>query len=182
MLPISWKSEISIFNDKTILKQLGISIGIPFGLLLVFLMFIKAWYGILLVTATLILGYIFVYVVYGGKYSVNYVIDENGIRMESDDKHKKKANTVGILTFLTGIFSKSPTVSGAGLLSTFNDSKNIPWDKVKDIQYNNSRNLIVVKASSADKIYLFCPPELYETIRGALRESLEKNRNKNHHH
>jgi len=180
VLPISWNSELSIFKDKTILKQLGIAIGIPFGILLVFLVIIKAWYGALLVTATLILGYIFVYVVYGGKYSVNYVIDENGIMMESDDNHKKKANTVGILTFLTAIFSKSPTVSGAGLLSTFNDSRSIPWEKIKDIQYNNSRSLIVVKASSADKIYLFCPPELYETIRETLRDVLDKN--KNHHH
>ncbi|MCR3955270.1 MAG: hypothetical protein NUK57_03170, partial [Gudongella sp.] len=83
MLPISWNSEVSIFKDNAILKQLGIAIGIPFGLLLVFLIAIKAWYGVLLVAATLILGLIFVYIVYGGKYSVDYIIDEEGIGMES---------------------------------------------------------------------------------------------------
>ncbi len=174
MLPISWNSEISIFKDKTILKQLGIAIGIPFGLLLVFLIAIKAWYGFLLVAVTLLLGYVFVYVVYGGKYSVNYVINENGIKMESEESHKKKSKTAGILAFLAGIFSKSPSVSGAGLLSTFDDARSIPWEKIKDIQYNKSRNLIVIKSSSADRIYLFCPPELYGTIRDELREATKK--------
>lgn len=181
MLPISWNSEISIFKDKTILKQLGLAIGIPFGLLLVFLVVIKAWYGVGLVTATLLLGFVFVYMVYGGKYSVSYVIDEKGIKMESEEGHKKKAKTVGILTFLAGIFSKSPTVSGAGLLSTFNDSRSITWKNIKDIQYNNNRSLIIIKGPLGDKIYLFCPPELYESIRDTLRKALDSNNN-NHNH
>jgi hypothetical protein len=182
LLPISWHSEVSIFNDNTILKQLGIAIGIPFGVLLIFLVAIQAWYGVLLVAATLFLGFIFVLLVYGGKYSVDYVVDDRGIRMESDEDHKNKAKTIGILTFLAGIFSKSPTVSGAGLLSTFNDDKSMAWEEIKDIQYNNSKNLIVVKGSPGDKLYLFCPPELYGTIRDALKESLDKKKNSIHHH
>ena len=181
MLPISWNSEVSIFKDNTILKQLGIAIGIPFGLLMVFLIAIRAWYGLLLVAATLFLGLIFILVVYGGKYSVDYVLDEDGIRMESAQDHGKKVKAIGILTFLAGIFSKSPTVSGAGLLSTFNDSRSISWERIKDIQYNNNRNLIVIKGSPGEKIYLFCPPELYGTIRDALKESLENKKNSHHH-
>ena len=181
MLPISWNSEVSIFKDNTILKQLGIAIGIPFGLLMVFLIAIRAWYGVLLVAATLVLGAIFIYAVYGGKYSVDYIIDEDGIRMKSSDDHEKKTKTIGILTFLAGVFSKSPTVSGAGLLSTLNDSRSISWKRIKDIQYNNNRNLIVIKGSPCEKIYLFCPPDLYGTIRDALKESLENKRNSHHH-
>lgn len=181
MLPISWNSEVSIFNDNTILKQLGIAIGLPFGLLLIFLMAIRAWYGVLLVAAALILGVIFVYAVYGGKYSVDYIIDEDAIRMKSSDDHEKKTKTIRILTFLAGIFSRNPTASGAGLLSTFNDSRSISWENIKDIQYNNNRNLIVIKGSPGEKIYLFCPSELYGTIRDALKESLENKRNSHLH-
>jgi hypothetical protein len=182
LLPIIWSSEVSVFKDNTILKQLGIAIGIPFGLLLVFLIAIKAWYGVLLVTVALILGFIFILAVYGGKYSVDYVVDDKGIRMKSSKDHKEKAKTIGILTFLAGVFSKNPTTSGAGLLSTLNDSRSIAWERINDIQYNNTKKLIVIKGSPGEKIYLFCPPELYETIRDALKKSLENKKYNHHHH
>ena len=136
---IEWDIKVPIFKNKLIVRQLGLAIGIPFGiLLLLFLGFAVfnqdryAWYAFTVVASLLLLTVIFVMIFFRGVYDVHFSIDEKGIDSRTNTKHARKARLVNRLAFWGGLLRGMPSVAGAGLLSESRQKASIRWDKVRE--------------------------------------------------
>ena len=84
---IEWSIDVPIFKNLVILKQLGIAIGIPFGLLLIFFFVISkpedriyTLYAFVLIFLFFFLTYLIIMFLYKGKYSVSFILDDKGIQ------------------------------------------------------------------------------------------------------
>ncbi|MGD9569754.1 MAG: hypothetical protein AB7V48_15830 [Sedimentibacter sp.] len=96
---IQWISSVPIFRNSVILKQLSIAIGIPFGLVIVFLSLYSRGngdsiyaIGLIIVTIALTIG--FVELVYGGKYEAEFTVDKQGICCRSENNYLDVKNYI----------------------------------------------------------------------------------------
>ncbi|WP_070000544.1 hypothetical protein [Cellulosilyticum sp. I15G10I2] len=166
-----WEIRIPIFKNSLILRQLMFAIGIPFGTLLMYLIYIKGYYGALLVALTLLLTFIFIQVVYGGTYDVKYIMNKKGVRCAYQEKQRKKNNIINTLLFFSGIFSGKPTYAGAGVLANARQDEFIAWKKVIKIKYFDHKRIIVVKSGYLDHITIFCENDDYDKIKTFVKNN-----------
>lgn len=96
-------------------------------------------------TAITVLGYLLYAAIMGGKYIVDFTMDENGVLHEQTPAQAKKAKKLGALTATLGAVSGRPSVAGAGINSTrtkmYSDFK-----KVKKIKAYPRRGVIKLNA------------------------------------
>lgn len=167
MNTLNYRINFYPFAQKIILIQLGIAIGIPFGILIVFLFMLNAWEALFLIGALLVLTSIVVIVLYG-KMQLNYTIDESGIRCEPDAKQLRKNTRMNQLTFFAGLLSKNITASSSGLLAQSNQIQFFTWNEIKKIQYLPTQFICTNKFGQ--KLIVVAPKNQYETIKQILRE------------
>lgn len=102
---IEWEITVPIFRYPIIAKQLAVAIGVLFGILLI----VKAYNGIILVGCLFLFTWLFIRLVWGGKYHVGFVLNKTGIRCYTLKKQAKKNRMVNTITiamgFLTGCSS-----------------------------------------------------------------------------
>lgn len=165
MKPIQYTISTSPFKQSTVLLQIFIAIGIPFGILLVFLWFNKAWEGMILVGLLIVLSAIFVLVLYG-KYSLHYVIDEKGVRLSPDSKQSNKNNRINQLTIIAGILAKNPTVMATGYLASSNQNQHFAWKDIRSIKIKKDHVLLTNQIKQ--KLILVYPKEHKQNIKNAL--------------
>ncbi|MEL7649154.1 MAG: hypothetical protein AAGU76_13735 [Sedimentibacter sp.] len=171
---LRWRVNVPIFKSSIIIKQLGIAVGIPFGLVLVFILFSSGMnkdtlYAVALIVALLVLTFCFVAVVYGGKYNVEYNIVDEGIKCFYGGKHAAKNKVVNNLTVLAGILSGKPAVTGAGLLAQSKGAIFMPWKGIKSIRYLENERAILIYGGFSKRISLFCTTENYEEVKKVIR-------------
>lgn len=87
---LKWQISVSIFKNNIILKQLGIALGIPFGVLIIFFIIIKAYFGLLIIALLLASTWLFVMIVYQGSYDVEFVLDKKGVLCKTQEKQANK--------------------------------------------------------------------------------------------
>jgi hypothetical protein len=166
---IQWTNSIPIFKNSTILKQLGIAVGLPFGFVIAFILISSGWskdslYAASFIIEALLLAYLLIKVVCGGKYEAEFTIDEKGIYCCSEEKQASKNRLLNKLTVLAGIFSGKPAVSGAGLLAQSKNRMFIPWTNISKIKYIEKEFVILIYGGFAEKIALFCTGDNYSEI------------------
>ncbi len=171
---IEWKNSIPIFKSLIIIKQLGIVVGIPFAIVIAVILITSginkdSMYGVGLITGTLLLTYLFIKAVYGGKYNAVFIVDNEGIKCSTEEKQKRKNNIINTLTVIAGFFTKKPTISGAGFLADSKSFVSISWKQIKNIKYNDNEFVIVVKGKSMENIALFCNKENYSSVKEVIR-------------
>ena len=96
-------------------------------------------------TGITILGYLLYAAIMGGKYIVDFTMDENGVLHKQAFAQAKKAKKIGMLTSLAGAASGRPSVAGAGLVSTRTEMYS-EFKKVKKIKAYPRRNVIKLNA------------------------------------
>ena len=114
--------SVPIFRNTVILKQLGIAIGIPFGLIALVIGLasgksVYAFYGLGPIAVLLFFTWIFIIVVYRGKYEAEFVLDDKGVLCRTQAKQAKKNRIVNAITVVLGLLSGKPAVAGAGTLA-----------------------------------------------------------------
>lgn len=166
MKDVNYTLRISPFKQKIILRQMALAIGLPFGSLIILMILLRAWYGLALVTVLLILSSIFVTLVYG-RYGMHYSINKDGITAEPDLKQAKTNRTLNALTLFAGIYAKSPTVAGAGVLANANQHQMFEWSSIKMIIQKRDHFEIIHKNNSI--LILNYPVDLENDIITALR-------------
>ena len=110
-----WEIDVPIFKNNVILKDLGIALGIPFGLLILILFIASGGdisasgikYPLTLIGLLFIAGFLFIMVVYGGRYSAGYLIDKNGILNYTQRKQAKKNLIKLIAHYHRAVFKKA---------------------------------------------------------------------------
>ena len=183
---IEWAIDVPIFSNKVILRDLGIAIGIPFGILVVVLVVLgglKGFHGdiffaLCLIGILFILTFIFIRLVYGWKYAAAFVINESGIQNYTQKRQAKRNRIINILTVIIGILSRKPSAAGAGLLAQSKQDVFLRWNNIRKVKYDPLRHTIVVRGGLTEKIALFCTEQNYGEVEKMIKRNLLKLSNK----
>ncbi len=163
---IQWNISIPVFKKAVILKQLGIAVGIPFGLAALAVGIASgkstyALYGLAFIGALLLFTWIFIIAVYRGKYEAEFVLDDMGALYRTQAKLAKKNRVVNALTVVLGLLSGKPAVEGAGLLAQSRQAVFLKWNRVTKVQYKPKSRTILLRGGWTERIALFCTQENY---------------------
>lgn len=177
---LEWTLSVPILRNSIILKQLGIAIGIPFGILIIFLIVWKATYALILISALFLLTYLFIRIIWGGNYNVGFELDKTGIRNYTMEKQAKQNRVVNILTIIVGLLSGKYSAAGAGFLAQSKQDVFIRWRNIKKVKYIPASNTVMLRGGLTENIAVFCTPENYADVETYIRSSLPVNISEKH--
>ncbi len=177
---LQWDIRVPIFRNLFILRGLLLAVGIPFGILIAIIIAAAhgdvihsdAKYALFMTGLLFLLTYLFILLLYGGKYAAHYVVDEIGVLNETQRGQAKKNAVVNGLLVVLGLFSRNPAAAGAGLLTASRQSVLLRWDAVRHVKYDAKRKTILLRGGPTEKIAVFCTPDNYAAVEAAVRENI----------
>lgn len=175
---VQWEIEVPIFHDPVILRQLGIAIGIPFGMLIIILIIATggdtgSLYALGLIGALFLLTFIFIKLVYRGKYAAGFIIDQKGILNYTQEKQAKKNRIINSLTVVLGLMTGKVTAAGAGFLAQSRQSVFVRWNRVRKVKCYPKSRTILIKGGFAETIAVFCTKENYDEIDAMIKSKIQ---------
>lgn len=171
---ISWSMAIPIFRGE-VFRQLGLVIGIPFGLLVIFLLVSAGgepygFYGAGLIGALLFLTWLFIKIVYRGKYDAEFLLDEKGALYRTEAGQAKKNRSINFLTVIMGLLSGSLATAGAGILAGSRQNVFLSWKQLTRVTYKPRTRTILLRAGLTENIGLFCTGDNYASVEQYIRK------------
>lgn len=170
---LTWKISVPIFQNVLILRQLGLAIGIPFGVLIVALTLLaedrERLYALGLIALLLVLTVLFVLGVYGGKYDAAFTLNAKGIRCATQPGQAKKNKLINGLTVVLGLISGKPAVAGAGMMAAARQSVWLPWQRIRSVRYLPKHHTIVLRASPLESVGVFCTADNYAEVQAIIQ-------------
>lgn len=134
----------------------------------------KVWLVVMAVFVVIILlAYLLVAWMYGGKYIVHFTMDENCIVHEQEAAQSKRAQKLGLLTALVGIFAKRPSTIGAGMLAASRTTFTSDFPNVRRIKPRRALNLIKVN-KLLDRNQVYVPREDFDFVLDFIRRHCPK--------
>jgi hypothetical protein len=178
---ISWENQVSIFKNPFILKGLALSMGIPFGILILVIIFLSGGnimatdtkYALLMIAILFVFTFIFIMIIYKGKYAPGFIINNEGIINYTQRSQGKKNRIINTLTIFLGIFSKNFSAAGAGVLAQSRQTEKIKWKEIKEVKYYPTRHTILVYGGFTQKIAIFCTKDNYSLIEKTMKERIK---------
>ncbi len=180
-----WTYPLDMLKNPSILfvllKIFGILLSIPLLIALISAAanndwqkiwdgFIKIWLIVMVVFFVIILiSYLIVVWMNGGKYVVNFTMDEKRLIHEQVPVQYDRARKVGLLAVLMGIFAKRPAAAGAGALAASRDTSVSVFDKVRRIKPRRGQNLIKVN-QSLERNQVYVPDEDFDFVLDFIRK------------
>ena len=180
-----WTYPLDMLKNPSILfvllKIFGILLSIPLLIALISAAanndwqkiwdgFIKIWLIVMVVFFVIILiSYLIVVWMNGGKYVVNFTMDEKRLIHEQVPVQYDRARKVGLLAALVGIFAKRPAAAGAGALAASRDTSVSVFDKVRRIKPRRGQNLIKVN-QSLERNQVYVPDEDFDFVLDFIRK------------
>ena len=154
---------------------MGLAVGIPFGILIIILLIISwndpyAFYGLGLIIAVLFLSWLFLRVVYRGKYDAEFILDGEGVLYQTELRQSKKNRIVNSLAVVLGLLSGKPTGAGAGILAGSREKVFLRWDRLTRVKYKPNSYTILLRAGMAENIGVFCTRDNYHPVEQFVRE------------
>lgn len=171
---IAWSIRVSIFRNSIIMKQLGIAIGIPFGVLIVFLFIAKAYYALMLIGGLFLLTYLFILALWGGKYDVGFELNRVGIHNFTLKNQTKKNFMMNAATVVLGLFSGKPAVAGAGMLAQSRQSVMVKWSSIRKVKFIPKNHTVMIRAGFTENMALFCTPDNYTEVVAFIKSKLKE--------
>ena len=180
-----WTYPLDMLKNPSILfvllKIFGILLSIPLLIALVSAAanndwqkiwdgFIKIWLIVMVVFFVIILiSYLIVVWMNGGKYVVNFTMDEKRLIHEQVPVQYERARKVGLLAALVGIFAKRPVAAGAGALAASRNTSVSVFDKVRRVKPRRGQNLIKVN-QSLERNQVYVPDEDFDFVLDFIRK------------
>lgn len=171
---LRWQSSVPIFKSSVIIRQLGIAIGIPFGLVAPVIVLTSGrsrdtLYALGLIIALLFLTWLFIMLVYGGRYDAEFVLDDKGALCRTQAKQARKNRVINALTVALGLLSGRPAAAGAGMLAQAGQEVFIGWNHVRKVEYRPQSRTILLRGGWTEQIALFCTADNYEQAARLVR-------------
>lgn len=105
-------------------------------------------------TVLTVLAYLLYAAIMGGKYIVDFTLDENGVIHSQTPSQAKKAKKIGALAAAAGAMAGRPSAAGAGLAAT-RTVMSTDFSRVKSVKAFRRRNLIKVNQTlSKNQVYV----------------------------
>ena len=134
----------------------------------------KVWLVVMAVFAVIILiSYLIVAWMYGGKYIVHFTMDETGIVHEMETGQYERARKLGILTAIVGILSKKPSTVGAGMLAASRTTSTSRFDRVRHIRPRRALHLIKVN-QLLERNQVYAQKEDFDFVLDYIRQHCPK--------
>ena len=134
----------------------------------------KVWLVLIAVFVVIILiAYLIVAWMYGGKYIVHFTMDEKEIIHEQEAVQVQRARKLGLLTVLVGILAKRPSTVGAGMLSTARTTSTSDFANVRRIKPRRLMELIKVN-KLLDRNQVYVPKEDFDFVLDFIRQHCPK--------
>ena len=180
-----WTYPLDMLKNPSILfvllKIFGILLSIPLLIALISAAanndwqkiwdgFIKIWLIVMVVFFVIILiSYLIVVWMNGGKYVVNFTMDEKRLIHEQVPVQYERARKIGILAALMGIFAKRPAAAGTGALAASRNTSVSVFDKVRRVKPRRGQNLIKVN-QSLERNQVYVPDEDFDFVLDFIRK------------
>lgn len=180
-----WTYPLDMLKNPSILfvllKIFGILLSIPLLIALISAAanndwqkiwdsFLKIWLIVMVVFFVIIvISYLIVVWMNGGKYVVNFTMDEKRLIHEQVPVQYDRARKVGLLAALVGIFAKRPAAAGAGALAASRDTSVSVFDKVRRVKPRRGQNLIKVN-QSLERNQVYVPDEDFDFVLDFIRK------------
>lgn len=176
-LPVCWEISVPIFRNTLILRQLGLAVGLPFGLISLVIGLasgksVYTLYALGLIAALLILTWLFILAVYRGKYEAAFVLNQKGMLCRTQAEQAKKNHAVNTSALLLGLLSGAPAAAGAGMLAQSRQEVFLPWGRVTRVVYKPKSRTILLRCGWTEQLALFCTGENYGQVEAFVRGSL----------
>ena len=174
---LEWSIQVPVFSNPVILRQLALAVGIPFGLIFVVMLASGASladlrYPAILIGLLFFLTWLFIRIVWGGKYDAEFVIDGKGIRCRTAARQARRNRIINALTVALGLLSGKPAAAGAGVLAQSRQDVLVTWNHISKTREYPRRNTIMVYGGFARNIAVFCTPENYEQVREHIASAM----------
>ncbi len=174
---LRWEISVPIFRNTVILKQLGLAVGIPFGLVALVIGLssgksVYTLYGLGLIAALLFFTWLFIMAVYHGRYEAEFVLDGKGVLCRTGAKQAKKNRIVNALTVILGLLTGKPAVAGAAMLARSRQEAFIRWGRVTKVRYKPQNHTILLRGGWMEHIALFCADENYGQVEAFVRRHI----------
>ena len=180
-----WTYPLDMLKNPSILfvllKIFGILLSIPLLIALISAAanndwqkiwdgFIKIWLIVMVVFFVIILiSYLIVVWMNGGKYVVNFTMDDKRLIHEQVPVQYDRARKVGLLAALVGIFAKRPSAAGAGALAASRDTSVSVFDNVRRVKPCRGQNLIKVN-QRLERNQVYVPDEDFDFVLDFIRK------------
>lgn len=182
MEKIQWEIYIKIFKNRFILKGLLIAIGIPFGTLVLAIIILSkgdimgtdAKYALFLIFLLLIITYIIIMIIYGGKYAPGFIIDDKGITNYTQDNQGKKNSIINTILVISGLYGGNLSAAGSGMIAQSRQEVKITWKEIRKVKYYPRQNTIIVRGGLNNKLAIFCTKENYEKVETVINKKIKK--------
>lgn len=168
---LSWQQDVSIFTHPVILRDLLKAVGIPFGILIVFIMWSSGWdlqgdvrFALGLIGLLFFLTWLLIFILFRGIWQVEFRLNDRELRTRTRAGQARRWAAVSSITVLGGLAAGKPTVAGAGLLAGSRQEVRIPWEKVRKMKVYPKNHTIVVRGGLTEKTALFCTRENYPVV------------------
>ncbi|MBO4933902.1 MAG: hypothetical protein J5441_01875 [Clostridia bacterium] len=112
------------------------------------------------------IGYLIYAAIMGGKYVVEFEMDDNGVNHRQTEKQAKKARGIGAAAAVIGAAAGRPGTVGAGLAATRTEMYS-EFAKVRRVKAYPRRGLLKVNAG-LNHNQVYAAPEDFEFVRGFI--------------
>jgi len=170
---IRWEISVPVFKNTVIVKQLGLAIGLPFGMVALVIGLasgksVYTLYGLGLIAALLFFTWLFVMAAYKGKYEVEFVLDDKGTLCRTQAGQAKKNRVINALAVLLGLLSGKPTAAGAGMLAQSRQEVFLRWNRITRVKYKPQSRAILLCGGWMEQIALFCTQDNYAQVESCV--------------
>jgi hypothetical protein len=175
---LQWEIYVPIFKNRYILKGLALTIGIPFGILITFIIIAAkgdilgtdAKYALLLIALLFLLTFLLILIVYGNKYAPGFIIDESGIVNYTQKKQAKRNRIINALVIALGALSGNFTAMGTGMMAQSRQVMQLKWKNIRKVYYDPKRYTILVRGAYMEKIAVFCTQQNYAHVEAIIKK------------
>ncbi|MHB1454951.1 MAG: hypothetical protein ACYCYM_13490 [Saccharofermentanales bacterium] len=175
---IQWEISVPIFRNRFIMRGLALSSGIPFGVLILFLVIASGGdiadtdtrYALALIGMLFGLTILLILALYGGKYAPGFIVDNEGIINYTQEKQARKNKAINTLLVVLGLIRGNFTAAGTGLIAHSRQVMKIKWKNVSRIRYYPKQKTILVQGGFTEKIAIFCTKDNYAEVEKIIRD------------
>lgn len=134
----------------------------------------KIWLMLMALFFVIILvSYLILSWLYGGKFIVHFTMDETQIIHEQDPVQFKHAKKIGLLTALVGLFTKKPAMAGQGMVVASRSVSTSDFAGVRRIKPRRFLELIKVN-KLLDRNQVYVPKEDFDFVLDYIRNHCPK--------
>lgn len=183
----TWRYEMSLFKNPTIFLLVWKILICSFAVIFLFVTVIDLRENgtesllqngrifliiFAVITGITILGYLVYAAIMGGKYIVDFTMDDKGVLHSQAPAQAKKARKLGAVTAIAGAASGKPGFAGIGINSTRTEMYS-DFSKVKSVKAYPRRNIIKVN-SPFNKNQVYASKEDFDFVLNYIRTHTNK--------